>query len=253
MKIFKTKKLILAVVAAIISLSIMPFFQSCSNDFDTSAVTEEAKKANVISSEYEKVYLELKVNDTKNLTVEQKLILKEAIKRADPFVTFDALKKEYVLSANCKELNISAGLFKIVEGIIEKTNSEIKKVDVYQDKKDSKLLHVRMKKSSLKSNVRRKIDFFESYEPIPDGASGYDMRWYGCDVYLNNDKAKDLTYLLAAGATVSGIVAIIGVNAPAGVVSALLGLASTAVGTYNDGKGVIIEVTAWGDVDIVSR
>lgn len=253
MRIFKTKQMIFAVMAAIISVSIIPFFQSCSNDSDAFTFTEEVKKATIISSVYEQNYLELKVKDTRNLTVEQKIILKDAIKRADSFVTYDVLRKEYVLSANQKELNMSKDLFKIIEGIIEKTNSEIKDIDVFQDKKDSKLLHARFKKSSLKSNVRRKIDFFETYEPIPDGQNGYDMRWYGYDVYLNNDMAKDLTYLLAAGATASGIVALLGGNVPSGIVSGLLALASTAVGTYNDGRGVIIEVTAWGDVDIVSR
>jgi len=252
MKIFKTNKFIISVVAAIILISIIPFFQSCSNDFDASAVTEEANKANVVSSEYEKVYLELKVKDTKNLTTEQKLILKDAIKRADSFVTFDVLRKEYVLSANQKELNVSKDLFKIIEGIIEKTNSEIKDIDVFQDKKDSKLLHARFKKSSLKSNVRRKIDFFETYEPIPNGQSGIDFRWYGYDVYLSHEMTKDLISLLNAGTGLSGLLALTG-NLPAGVAAVLLGYTSAQLGNYDEGNGVVIEIIPGFDSDLESR
>lgn len=69
MKIFKTKKMIFAVVTALVLLSTLPFLQSCSNDLDDATIIPEinSKFQKISFSDIPKGITPLKVKNTAEL------------------------------------------------------------------------------------------------------------------------------------------------------------------------------------------
>lgn len=88
----------LAVLAAVVILSALPFLQSCSNDNEP---IQEQKQIE---------FLDLEVSNKKVLTVEQKRILKEAKSRIEPFVVLEGKTYRLTIDSGCK-VNMSERLF----------------------------------------------------------------------------------------------------------------------------------------------
>ena len=80
--------------------------------------------------------------DTSNLqntTAEQKLILKKAIDRMDPYVKFENKVFSFTVTT-ANEVNMSERLFICVKGCMQQTNSLIKDLNVAPDKNDPSVM-----------------------------------------------------------------------------------------------------------------
>lgn len=222
-------------------LSLIVTLQSCNTD-DLSLSDQETPNQNL-------TYLNADISDPANLSQADKEIITEAKDRIDKYVVYNSEKNEYQLNLSSgKEINISDRLYNAFAKTIKQTNLTIKNLNVVADPNDPKKLRV-ISNETLNIKVRTRIDFFETYEPVANGHNGYDMRWYGCDIYLSNETTKRITLLLAQGAGASAIIALLGGPAaaiPGGVVAAILGYGAAAFGIYNEGKGVVIECSPLG-------
>jgi hypothetical protein len=243
MKIFKIKKTILAVVAALFLLSTFPILQSCSDD---NLNKEEAQQIE---------YLDLDVSNFKVLTIEQKQILKEAKSRIEPFVVLDG--KTYRLTINsASKVNMSERLFDYYEATIKNTNLIIRDLNVVSDKNDPKKLKIILS-TNLNSNKRQKI---WGYESTPqNGENSWNVDFTGIHVYLDNKTTKDVIDALNKGTLCAGTVAAIcgySGNMPASLVSAIVGLTTdyyaNTMSNENEGQGVVVSTGLFG-YDIEGR
>jgi len=232
MKIIKTKKMIFAVVTALVLLSTLPFLQSCSSNEPN---LQESKQLE---------YLDVDVSNLQNATDGQKLILKKAKDRIDPYVVL--IGKEYSLTVtNASEVQMSERLFYLVKNTIANTNLLLKDLNVVPDIKNPRILHL-IKQSNLGKNQRFKILGYEA-TPI-DGQNSWNADWDGFHLSLNDETTDKLERALIAGASVATIAGILGIGsvagAPAGAASAIVGVIMGAgaaiLDTYNDGNGVTI-------------
>lgn len=251
MKIFKTKSILFGIVTTMVIITSLPMLQSCSDE-DNGVLPVD--NTSIVKSKIQKnlpeIFIDLDISNLSNLTVEQKEILKELFERVDPYVVYE--NHEYRLTIkNGNEINISDRLFKLVQRQIIDTNSQIKDLNVIQDKNNTKLLHV-INKSALRKKVRFKNDALETYEPIAKGENGVDFRFYGWDLYLNNQTSQEVTVKLVKGAVVLEVAAIISANVPIAVVGAVVGGGAAIIGTYNQGNGVII-TNFFGSLETESR
>ncbi len=219
--------------------------QSCDKSEELSSLSD--KKTTLKKLEY----LDADTSNLANPTEQQQKIIKKAMARIDSFVICENKTFRFTINSG-SEIQISERLFEFFKSKMLLSNSIVKNLNVTAVSNDPTRLRV-IPKAQLNKKVRLKFDIFETYEPIPDGQSGYDVRWYGYDVYLNNELAKQITVLLAGGCAAAAIVTALGGNVPAAIASAIMGYGSAVIGTYNEGKGVVIEVVPGFDCDIRSR
>lgn len=84
-------------------------------------------------------YLDMDTVNLQNATAEQKIIVKKAIDRTDPFVKYE--NKVFVITvAEASELNMSERLFELMQKNINLSNSFIKDLNVAPDKNDSTIM-----------------------------------------------------------------------------------------------------------------
>jgi hypothetical protein len=243
MKIIKIKKVIFAVLTVILSVSIMPFFQSCNED---NLNVENVQKLE---------YLDLDVSKINVLTTEQKQILKEAKSRIEPFVVLEG--KTYRLTINsASKLNMSERLFDYYKATIKNTNKLIKDLNVIVDKNDPRKLRI-ISASDLYSNKRQKVWGYESTPQV--GENSWNVDFEGIHIYLNNQTTKNLIDSLNKGTLCAGTVAALcGYSGamPAALVAALVGLGTDyyagTLSNENVGRGVVISTGLFG-YDIEGR
>jgi hypothetical protein len=129
-----------------------------------------------------------------------RLIIEAARNRIEPYVTYKNDLYEISIK-NGRQIQISDRLFQIFINAIESSNQSLGKLKsntgivIVQDVKDEKILHI-VKRGNF---VRLKSGSPES--PIAIGSSGIDWRWYGWDLYLTNQAAKDYAYNVNNAAT----------------------------------------------------
>jgi hypothetical protein len=119
-----------------------------------------------------------------------RLIIEAAKDRIEPYVIYENGQYEISIK-NGSRIHISDRLFQIFINAIESNNQFIRELEsnpeivIVQDVKDKKILHI----VELKNSIRLK-----SGSEFPLGSSGIDWRWYGYDLYLTNQAAKDYAY-----------------------------------------------------------
>jgi hypothetical protein len=107
--------------------------------FKPENITISTKPKHVADSAFiaqmKKEYLDMDPSTLQNATDEQKLILKKATDRMDPFVKYE--NKVFVLTVTkASELNMSERLFELMKKMMSKSNSLIKDLNVAPDKND---------------------------------------------------------------------------------------------------------------------
>jgi hypothetical protein len=80
-------------------------------------------------------YLDTDISNLQNATAEQKIILKKAIDRMDPYVKYEN-KTFYFTITKASEVNMSERLFELMKKVVLSTNSMIKDLNVTPDKND---------------------------------------------------------------------------------------------------------------------
>ncbi len=194
MKIYKTKKVIFAVVTTIVLVSTLPLLQSCSNEMEAMQGFDKVANAQIISTNLNMEFLDLDISsikdsvDYKNLTENQKSIIKKALDRIDPYVVCKN-KLFYINLDDASKIRISNRLFKYAKNIMNHTNDYLKKVQVNVDKNNSRILHVvinnAIKNNVLKYNVRIKSDATES-NPQPVNTTDIAVSWRYANIYISN-------------------------------------------------------------------
>lgn len=228
--------MIFAVVTALVLLSTLPLLQSCSN----------SENAPMLQSK-QLEFLDMDVSNLQNMSQEQKTILKKAIDRLHPFVT--CTNKVYSLSIQSgKEVEISDGLFDLLKSTMMKTNLTIKDLNVVPDKNDPTKLHL-IKKTTLYSNVRYKIQTDESTPPV--GSQGIVYTEYGSQLYLTQEDiyriGDSCSYVSGVGWVVAGGCTLTGQlpeAAIAGIAAAIWGMGSTGINAIarNNPNGLEIDL-----------
>lgn len=90
-------------------------------------------------AQMKKEYLDLDTSNLQNATAEQRLILKKATDRMDPFMKYE--NKIFVTTVSkASEVNMSERLFELMKKSMEHTNSIIKDLNVAPDKNDSTVM-----------------------------------------------------------------------------------------------------------------
>ena len=90
-------------------------------------------------AQMKKEYLDMDTSNLQNTTVEQRLILKKATDRMDPFVKYE--NKIFVTTiTRASELNMSERLFELMKKVMQQSNSFIKDLNVAPDKNDSTVM-----------------------------------------------------------------------------------------------------------------
>ncbi len=217
MKIFKIKKVILAVGTAFVLLSSLPFIQSCSSSDETLQI-QSSKNTSL-------EYLDVDVSNLQKATDEQKQIIKKAIDRVNPYVLYK--NKTYSLTiTKGSEIQISERVFNFIKATILNTNTVIKDLNVVSDAKNNKILHI-----TSSSNLQKNVRFKAPGETPPAGQCGVDYSWYGCDVYLTAKACNSISNACYAGGTVLGTASLICGGTVVGAPAALpLGVAAGCVG-----------------------
>ncbi len=211
-------------MAAMVSVSALTFLQSCSDDEDTPM--QETMKLE---------FLDLDVSNLNNPTDIQKLILKKAKDRIDPYIVLEG--KTYILAVtNAIDVQMSERLFELIKTTISNTNYLVKNLNVVVDKNNPKLLHI-VQSKGLGKNSRYKILGYES-TPI-DGQDSWNVDWSGVHIYLNNETTKRLNKLVAAGACAADIAGLLGC-VPVGIIGVILTYRAAEIGIMNDGNGIEI-------------
>ena len=181
MKQIKNKNVILAALAVMIVFC-LGVFQSCSNEDIPLASQQE--------------YLDLDVANLQNPSEEQKIILKKAKDRIDPYVVLN--NKEYSVTVTSgTEIQMSERLFDLMTSNIKNINLFVKNLNVIADNKDSRLL-LGLRQSNLNTNKRFKILGYESV-PKP-GENSWNADWEGVHISLNNVATNELATLAHGGA-----------------------------------------------------
>jgi hypothetical protein len=111
--------------------------------FKPEKITISTKPKHVADSAFiaqmKKEYLDMDTSNLQNTTAEQKLILKKASDRMDPFVKYE--NKTFVTTVTkASELNMSERLFELVKKVMQQSNSFIKDLNVAPDKNDSTIM-----------------------------------------------------------------------------------------------------------------
>jgi len=84
-------------------------------------------------------YLDMDTSNLQNATADQKLMLKKASDRIDPFVKYE--NKVFVLKVTkASELNMSERLFELMKKVMNQSNSFIKDLNVAPDNNDSTIM-----------------------------------------------------------------------------------------------------------------
>jgi hypothetical protein len=113
--------------------------------FKPENITFSTKPKHVADSAFiaqmKKEYLDMDVSNLQNMTAEQKLILKKAIDRMDPYVKYENKVFSFTVT-KATEVNMSERLFDCVKGSLQKTNSLIKDLKVAPDKNDPTVMRV---------------------------------------------------------------------------------------------------------------
>lgn len=87
-------------------------------------------------AQMKKEYLDMDTSNLQNPTAEQKLIMKKATDRMEPFVKYE--NKIFVTTVSkASEVNMSERLFELMKKIMQQSNSLIKDLNVAPDKNDS--------------------------------------------------------------------------------------------------------------------
>ena len=193
MKILKNKNVILAALAVMIVFA-LGAFQSCSNEMEAMQGFDKGANAQMISTNLNMEFLDLDISsikdsvDYKNLTENQKSIIKKALDRIDPYVVCEN-KLFHINLDDASEIRISNRLFKYAKSIMNHTNDYLKKVQVTIDKKNSRILHVvinnAIKNNVLKYNVRFKSDATEN-NPQPVNTTDIAVSWRYANIYISN-------------------------------------------------------------------
>lgn len=107
--------------------------------FKPENITISTKPRHVADSafmaEMKKEYLDMDTTNLQNSTAEQKLILKKATNRIDPFVKFE--NKIFVTTVSkASDVNMSERLFELMKKAMKQSNSVIKDLNVAPDKND---------------------------------------------------------------------------------------------------------------------
>jgi len=84
-------------------------------------------------------YLDMDTLNLQNATAEQKLILKKATDRMDPYTKYEN-KAFYFTITKASEVNMSEPLFELMKKVIQHTNLMIKDLNVAPDKNDSTIM-----------------------------------------------------------------------------------------------------------------
>jgi len=103
----------------------------------TTKPRHEADSASI--AQMKKEYLDMDTSNLQNTTAEQKLILKKAIDRMDPYVKFENKVFSFTVTT-ANEVNMSERLFICVKGCMQQTNSLIKDLNVAPDKNDPSVM-----------------------------------------------------------------------------------------------------------------
>lgn len=98
-------------------------------------------------AQMKKEYLDMDTSNIKNATAEQKLILKKAIGRMDPYVKYENKTFHFTITKG-SEVNISERLFELMKKVIQSTNSMIKDLNVAPDKNDPTVMRGMPEKSN---------------------------------------------------------------------------------------------------------
>lgn len=198
-------KIVFVALAFLISLSFIGIIQSCSNDFDATQIIEKGTNAKIISANSNLEYLDLDIENLKNPTDEQKVILQKAIDRIDPYVFYE--NKKYKLRIqNRDQLQISEQLINFFEATIKQTNLKIKDLNLVSDKSNNKKLHF-VSNANLKYNIRMKVDGEGSNPPPPPTPPGGVTKfggytWYGFEIFIKKVDLEKIALGFAAVAFV---------------------------------------------------
>lgn len=84
-------------------------------------------------------YLDMDTSNLQNATAEQKLILKKATDRMDPYTKYENKTFHFTIT-KASEVNMSKPLFELMKKVIQQTNSMIKDLNVAPDKNDSTIM-----------------------------------------------------------------------------------------------------------------
>ena len=231
MKIISTKKIVFAVVTAVVIVALIPFIQSCSNNEDSVQI-ESSKNTSL-------EYLDVDVSKMQEPTENQMEILKKAKDRINLYVVCE--NKKFILKVKSgSEIQMSERLFESFQAVINHMNLIIKDNAVVSDEKNPILFHI--SKSTLNSKVRFKASPNE--KTPPGGKNDIELTSTGDKIYMSHQTLSYLTSGMGVAAFIDSL---------GGPISKYVGggVATSSAAFYNywaseSPNGIVIEeVITW--------
>ena len=180
------KKIFLILVSAAFVVTGGMFLQSCESD-------------SMFINDTREVFLDLDIANLQSLTDNQMLILEEAKNRIDRHVTFDGNRYQLSIRSG-REVNISESLFRHFTGLMDRSNSMVKDLNVIPSAVDDRVLYVFDENQPIQMTARLRSGI-ETASPA-GGVSQVQWHWWGAEVWISNRDMQLISvgYGIAGGA-----------------------------------------------------